>query len=170
MPQPDQQSNVDAFAASSFVWLYLLLIPLWFVVVFVFRRETPIVNTRNDCYPHRYLLPYVHTLRRFTPSCVLFNRHLETFVPLLLHEKRLPFKLTKEQIPVKALEKYLLPGICVVQCTPVPETVNTVPELCPVVIICPGLTGGLRAPYVQRIVRHIWSQGWQAMIFNPRYV
>ncbi len=121
----------------------------------------PIVYTRMDTYPHKYIIPYLRSIKSYSPTPYLWNRHLETIIPQLLKLK-IPCKITEEIVPVKALKSHLLDGECAIQWSPLPETsAKHTPHISPIILICPGLTGDISAAYIRRLISSIWSEGWQ---------
>ena len=81
----------------------------------------------------------------------------------------LPFTTTQELINVESKNKHLhLDGQCSITWSPLSPQHRQYPELSPILIIVPGLTGDINAKYCRRMMADAYENGWQAVIFNPR--
>jgi len=142
---------------------------LFFILIYTFRSDAPMLHTQIHAYPHKYIAPFLSSAVSFNPTPWLFNRYLETYIPAFI-KVPLPFDTTQEIINVKAdNEHYSFDGQCSITWTPLTPTHLKYPRMSPILIIVPGLTGDINAKYCRRMMIAAHKNGWQAVIFNPRY-
>jgi len=142
---------------------------LFFIFIWIFRTDTPLLYTQFHSYPHRLIAPFLaSTAQSFSPTPWLFNRYLETYIPGFI-QVYLPFKTIQETINVKTRNPHIhLDGACSITWTPILKQHIKYPEMSPILVIVPGLTGDITAKYCRRMMITAVNNGWQAVIFNPR--
>lgn len=142
---------------------------LFYVFVYVIRADQPVIYTQLHSHPHKYLTPFLTSSLSFRPPILLWNRYFETFIPDFI-KVPLPFETTHEIINVKAQNPNLhFDGQCSITWSPHTIQHQLFPELSPILIIVPGLTGDVNAKYCRRMMIDAHRNGWQSVIFNPRY-
>ena len=147
---------------------FILSILSFLIIIYLYRRDEPIIYTQLHTYPHKHIAPHLSSALSFHPTPYLFNRYLETIVPDFINVP-LPFETTQEVINVKSTNKHLhLDGQCSITWTPLKPQHLQYPEFSPILIIVPGLTGDIEAKYCRRMMLAAYENGWQAVIFNPR--
>lgn len=148
---------------------WILSTILFFIFIYIFRTDSPLLYTQFHSYPHRYLAPFIaSTASSFCPTPWLFNRYLETYIPGFI-KVNLPFKTIQETLNVKKQHDIHLDGACSITWTPLLKKHMKYPEMSPILIIVPGLTGDISAKYCRRMMIAAVDNGWQAAIFNPRF-
>ena len=162
------------YAKLNYFWYFICVLLsvfmgliLFWVLMYVFRRERPIIITRMDKNPHKYIMPYITKSKYFNPFFMLFNRDLETVFSDNLAYK-LNFELKKEIIKVKKPNSFHYSGHVSIEWTPFHQKYTKNPYISPIILICPGLTGDSRRPYVKKVLEMVNNIGWQGCVFNPR--
>eukprot|EP01084_Bolivina_argentea_P067892 123573_1 len=139
---------------------------LFLILIYLYRYEQPQLYTQIHAYPHKYIAPFLSCALSFNPTPWLFNRYLETYIPVLI-KVPLPFQTKQEIINVKGTNHHF-DGQCSITWAPLTSKHITYPEMSPIIIVVPGLTGDINAKYCRRLMIAVHTIGWQAVIFNPR--
>ena len=144
---------------------------LFFIFIYIFRTDQPLLYTQFHSYPHQVIAPFLSfKAKSYSPTPWLFNRYLETYIPGMI-KVPLPFKTIQETLNVKTRNKGThLDGACSITWTPLLKQHLKYPEMSPILIIVPGLTGDITAKYCRRMMIAAVENGMQACIFNPRYL
>ena len=141
---------------------------LFLIIIYMFRVDSPMVYTQFHSYPHECIIPFLSKAKSYHPTPWLFNRYLETYIPGFI-QVPLPFKTTQEVINVKSPNDTHYDGECSITWTPFLDEYSQNPEMSPILLIIPGLTGDINAKYCRRMMIASVQSGWQSCIFNPRY-